>query len=70
MKVFTRMLCFATGAGVAEPFWAFSQPNNATAINVSHLLFAVDIIFFCGNDCVQMVNIRWVLVWFEAGLLS
>jgi len=35
-------------------------------MKVSHLLFADDTIVFCDNDCEQMVNLRCLLIWFQA----
>jgi len=35
---------------------------------VSYLLFVDDTISCCDNDCEQMVNLRCILIWFEAGL--
>jgi len=35
---------------------------------VSHLLFADDIIVFCDNDCEQIMNLRCIVIWFQAML--
>ena len=35
-------------------------------MKVSHLFFADDTIVFCDNDCEQMVNLRCLLIWFQA----
>ena len=64
IEVFMRMLCSATAAGLLSRF-SVSRMNLAT-IKVSHLFSANDTIIFCDNDCEQMVNIRYILVWFEA----
>ena len=58
------MLLAATSVGLLSGF-SMGQ-RNATTINVSHLLFADDTIIFCDNDCEQMVNLRCILIWFEA----
>ena len=33
---------------------------------VSHLLVADDMIVFCDNECEQIVNLRCILIWFQA----
>ena len=35
-------------------------------MKVSHLLFADDTIVFCDNDCEQIVNLKCLLIWFQA----
>ena len=35
-------------------------------MKISHLLFADDTIVFCDNDCEQIVNLRCILIWFQA----
>jgi len=64
MKVFMRMLCFATAIGLLFGF-SINQMNTTT-IKVSHLLFVDETIIFSGNDCEQMVNLWCILVCFEA----
>ena len=64
MEVFIRMLLAATSAGLLSGFSVARR--NSTTINVSHVLFADDTIFFCDNDCEQMVNLPYILIWFEA----
>ena len=39
---------------------------NESATDVFHLLFADDTIIFYDNDCEQIVNLRGILIWFEA----
>ena len=39
---------------------------HATTTNVSHLLFVDDTIIFCDNVYEQIVNLRGILIWFEA----
>ena len=33
---------------------------------VSHVLFANETIIFCDNVCEQVLNLRGILIWFEA----
>ena len=33
---------------------------------LTHLLYADDTIIFCGADQIQLVYVRWLLMWFEA----
>ena len=64
MEAFTRMLLAATSASLLSGFSVGRR--NSTTINVSHLLFADDTIIFSDNDCKQIVNIRCILIRFEA----
>jgi len=64
MEVFTRMVNLAATAGLISGF--FVGRLNESTTNVFHLLFADDTIVFCDNDCEQIVNLRGILIWFEA----
>ena len=64
MEVFTRMLLAATSVGLLFGFSVGQR--NSTTISVSHLVFANDTIIFSNNDCEQMVNLRYIFIWFEA----
>ena len=58
------MLLVAISAGLLSGFSV--DRRNLAIINVSHLLLVDDTIIFCDNDCEQMVNLRCILIWFEA----
>ena len=64
MEVFTRMLRAASSAGLLAGFSVGRLNDSSTKI--SHLLFADDTIIFCDNVCEQIVNLRGILIWFEA----
>ena len=64
MEVFTRMLRVASSAGLIAGFSVGRLNDSSTKI--SHLLFADDTIIFCDNVCEQIVNLRGILIWFEA----
>lgn len=64
MEVLSRMLAKATHAGLISGF-SVGRANSAL-LQVSYLLFADDTIIFCDNDCEQIINLRCILVWFEA----
>ena len=34
-------------------------------MKIFHLLFADDTIVFCDDDCEQIVNLRYILIWFQ-----
>jgi len=63
MEVFTRMMEAATSAGLLS---GFSVGRGDAITTVSHLLFADDTIIFCDNACEQILNLRGILIWFEA----
>ena len=64
MEVFTRMINSAATVGLISGFSVGRVSDSAT--NVSHLLFVDDTIIFCDNNCEQIVNLRGILIWFEA----
>jgi len=35
-------------------------------MKIFHLLFADDTIVFCDDDCEQIMNLRYILIWFQA----
>jgi len=41
---------------------------SMTSMKVSHLHCTDDTIVFCDNDCEQIVNLRCILIWFQAML--
>ena len=63
MEVFSRMLQAATSTGLLS---GFSVGRGNVTTSVSHLLFADDTIIFCDNACEQVLNLRCILIWFEA----
>ena len=63
MEVFT-MVNSATTVGLISGFSVARL--NEFVTDVSALLFADDTIIFCDNDCEQIVNLRCILIWFEA----
>ena len=58
---------YVEGCRYSKPYSWFSVGRlNETTTNISHLLFADDTIIFCDDVCEQIVNLRGILVWFEA----
>jgi len=68
MEVLIRMIEADSSAGLIFGFSVSSPGSNMTSTKVSHLLFVDDTIFFCDNDCEQIVNLRCILIWFQAVL--
>lgn len=63
MEVLSRMLSTASQSGL---FAGFSVGcSDLMRLEISNLVFAGDIIIFFDNDCEQIINLRWVLTWFE-----
>ena len=66
MEVLTRMIEAASSAGLISGFSLRRSGSDLVEIKVSHLLFADDTIVFCDDDCEQIVNLRCILIWFQA----
>jgi len=60
MEVLTRMIEAVSGFSLRRP------GSYLVEIKVSHLLFAADTIVFCDNHCEKIVNLRCILIWFQA----
>jgi len=60
------MIGAASNAGLISGFCLSRPGSNVDELKVSHLLFADDTIVFCANDCEQIVNLRCLLIWFQA----
>jgi len=59
------MIEAASNAGLIAGF-CLSRPGSDLAVmKISHLLFADDTIVGCDNDCEQIVNLRYILIWFQ-----
>uniref|UniRef100_A0A7C9ALA2 Reverse transcriptase domain-containing protein n=1 Tax=Opuntia streptacantha TaxID=393608 RepID=A0A7C9ALA2_OPUST len=66
MEVLTRMIEASSNAGLLSGFSLSRPGSNVEELKVSHLLFADDTIVFCDYDCEQIVNLRCLLIWFQA----
>ena len=66
MEVLTRMIDAASSDGLISGFSIRRLGSELGELKVSHLLFADDTIVFCDNDCEQIVNLRCILIWFQA----
>ena len=52
---------------VLSPVLQFDRSGSSmSSTKVSHLLFADDTIVFCDNDSEQILNLRCILIWFQA----
>ena len=52
---------------VLSPVLQFDRSGSSmSSTKVSHLLFADDTIVFCDNDSEQILNLRCMLIWFQA----
>ena len=60
------MIEAASNAGLISGFSVRSPGSNMTSTKASHLLFADEALVFCDNDCEQLVNLRCILIWFQA----
>ena len=66
MEVFSRMIEAASNAGLISGFSLSRPGSDVVEMKISHLLFADHTIVFCDNDCEQIVNLRCILIWFQA----
>ena len=66
MEVLSKMLEAASSVGLIFGFEVGRSGSGLSSIKVSNLLFADDTIVFCDNDCEQIVNLRCILIWFQA----
>ena len=64
MKVFSLLIDKAKMGGFLTDYNI--KGRNGVAMNISHLLFADDILVFCKDSEGQMVFLSWILLYFEA----
>ena len=60
------MIEAASSEGLISGFTVGKSGSSLSSIKASHLLFAHDTIVFCVNDYEQILNLRCVLIWFQA----
>jgi len=58
MEMLTRMIEAASSVRLISGFTVSSSGSSMPSTKVSHLLSADDTIFFCDNDCEQLLNLR------------
>ena len=56
----------ASSARLISGFIISRSGLSMSSTKVSHLLFTDDTIIFCDNDCEQLLNVRCILIWFQA----
>jgi len=66
MEIFSQMIEVASNAGLIFGFSLSRPGSDVVEMKISHLLFADDTVVFCDNDCEQIVNLRCILIWFQA----
>jgi hypothetical protein len=64
MEALSRMLIATMDQGFLTRFSVGSKDNDALVVN--HLLFADDMLFFCGVQAEQIRHLRYIFLCFEA----
>ena len=66
MEVLTRVIEATSSEVLISGFTVGRSGSSFSSTKVSHLLFANDTIVFCDNECEQILNLRYILIWFQA----
>ena len=64
MEALSKMMDWVVGGGLVSGFSMGMEANRL--IMVSHFLFADDTLIFCDADPDQVLQLRYLLTWFEA----
>ena len=63
MEALSRLIDKAIGAGMLSGFSVGGV--DSVPLEISHLLFADDMLMFCEADLDHLFHLRSILVWFE-----